>query len=701
MAERTGREFRVALAGNPNSGKTTLFNALTGARQHVGNYPGVTVEIKEGRFTHDGARVLLTDLPGTYSLTAHSDDEKVARDFILDRRPDLIVDVVDASNLERNLYLATQFLELEIPVVLAFNMWDVVESRGHDVDTELLSRMFGVPIARISAHRRTGLDDLKRTIVARLRGETCRVPTVIPYGREVEAAVAPLAALLAARLPPDFVFPPRCAAVKAIEGDEAVLERMAGVDGGGVQAARDEVERARSRLQAVYADDPSVVVADRRYGFISGACREAVRMTIETRRSASDRIDEILTSRVLGVPAFLLLMYLMFRVAFSAGAVPMGWIEAAFAWAGGALEAVWPWPDAPMILSLLRDGVLAGVGGVLVFTPTILILFLAIALLEDTGYMARAAFIMDSLMHRIGLHGKSFIPMLIGFGCTVPALMATRMLSSRRDRLSTMLVLPLFSCGARLPIYTLFIGAFFEPAWQTPMLMTIYMVGVVMAVLLARLLRSTLFSGETEPLVMDLPPYRVPTLQGLFRHTWDRTWLFVRKAGTTVVGISILLWFFASYPKPDAASLEGLDTGERAREALQHSMLGRVGRAIEPVMRPVGFDWQTSTALLGAIAAKEVFVAQLGILHALSAPEGEDAPALSQHLRERYTRLQAFSVMLFCLMSVPCVMTMVAMAKESGSWWWAALQFVGLTLLAYAVTLAVYQGGLWLTRLAG
>lgn len=689
------RRIRVALAGNPNVGKSTLFNLLSGGRQHVANYAGVTVELKEGTFTHDGIEVELVDLPGMYSLTAHRADEQVATDLILDHPPDVVVDVVDASNLERNLFLAVQFLELEIPLVLAFNMWDTVEAGGQSVDTGLLSHMFGCPIVCTAAARNRGIEDLKAAMVHAATSAPHRIPTHIPYGPQLDAEVDAMAGLLRHCTAPLARLPPRWVAVKLLEGDASIRARLPLATPSHAEILQ-AVAAGEQRVQAVCGDPPDMIVADRRYGFISGACREALRMTVEARHDASDRIDEVLTHRALGVPIFLALMYLVFKLSFTLGEYPTAWLESLFGWLGAALTRAWPaaWPA--LLRSALVDGALAGVGGVLVFVPTILLLFLAIAVLEDSGYMARAAFIMDSIMHRFGLHGKSFIPMLIGFGCTVPAIMATRMLESRRDRLSTMLVLPLFSCGARIPIYTLFIGAFFAPRWRTPVMMLLYLIGVVLAVLLARLLRSTLFRGETDALVMDLPPYRVPTLRGLLVHTTDRAWHFVRKAGTTVLAISVILWGLSVFPQaPDEALNAATDEAGRAQIQIQWSAAGRIGRTLEPIMRHAGFDTKASTALIGALAAKEVFVSQLGIVNALG-DQGASSTPLRTALARTYTPLQAFCIMLFCLISMPCAMTLVTTWKESGSWRWAAVQLVGLTALAYTISVGVYQVGGWL-----
>jgi len=689
---RVEKPIVVALAGNPNSGKTTLFNALTGTRQHVGNYPGVTVEKKEGRFRRAGREVQVVDLPGTYSLTAYTLEEVIARNVVIHEKPDLVVDVVDSSNLERNLYLATQFMELGVPLVLAFNMSDLAEARGQAIDTDLLSRLLGVTIVRTVGHKGKGMEALKDAIVEVGAAASPPTPTRVTYGEEIERELVPVADRLAED--PDLArtFDPRWLAVKLLEGDEEI-KRLVSESVGEDTFVLRMVEAARQRLERDFGDASEILLADRRYGFISGACQEAVRTTVESRHSWSDRIDTVLTHRVLGLPIFLGLMYLVFKATFTLGEPPMGWIEAGFGWLGEAVASLWPAGSESTLKSLLVDGVIGGVGGVLVFLPNILLLFLAIAILEDSGYMARAAFIMDRLMHRIGLHGKSFIPMLIGFGCTVPAILATRTLESRRDRLTTMLVLPLMSCGARLPIYMLFIPAFFAPAWRTPVLWGLYLVGIVLAVVLAKVLRSTFFRGEAAPFVMELPPYRMPTVRGTLVHMWERGWMFLRKAGTVIVAISVLLWVLTSYPKPPDERLQGMDPDQQASAALSYSVAGRIGHALEPAMRPVGFDWKTTTALVGAFAAKEVFVAQLGIVHSLGEAD-EESESLRTVLQREYTPLQAFAIMLFCLISVPCMVTVATTWKESGSWKWAALQVVGLTALAWVVTAAVYQVGL-------
>ncbi|MBN2396997.1 MAG: ferrous iron transport protein B, partial [Deltaproteobacteria bacterium] len=483
----------------------------------------------------------------------------------------------------------------------------------------------------------------------------------------------------------------------------------------GSPAVEDQIEKSAQRIEKMLGESPETAIAGARYGFISGACQEAVRSTIEIRHTISDRIDAVVTNRLLGIPLFLGLMYLVFQLTFTLGNPPMGWIEGLFGWLGGVIKGWWPAGSESLLKSLLIDGIIGGVGGVLVFLPNILLLFLAIAVLEDSGYMARAAFIMDRLMHKIGLHGKSFIPMLIGFGCSVPAIMATRMLENRRDRLVTMLVVPLMSCGARLPIYALIIPAFFPQMWHAPMLWIIYLIGILLAVASAKLLRVTILKGESVPFVMELPPYRMPTIKGVLIHMWERGWLYLRKAGTIILGISILLWAMTTFPglsADEAARFEqarqeiravNMTEGERAgalavadneeaEAALRGSIAGRVGRAMEPFLRPMGFDWKIGTALIGAFAAKEVFVAQMGIVYSVGEAD-EESETLRDKLRSTYTPLVGFCIMLFCLISAPCMATIAVTRRESNSWGWALFQLGGLTLLAYVITVLVFQTG--------
>jgi ferrous iron transport protein B len=681
----TSKKLTIALAGNPNSGKTTVFNALVGTRHRVANYPGVTVEKKEGRCRHGDYDLNFVDLPGTYSLTAYSTEELVARHFILDGQADVVVDVLDASNIERNLYLATQLMEMQVPLILAFNMSDVARAKGLEFDLEKLQVLLGVRIVPMVASKGEGIKALLKAITDTV--EQPRPVAALQYGHEVEEELAVVERAIAEH--PEVVgarYPSRWMALKLLEGDKEAL--------GWIQddAIQEGVEKSREHLKDIFGDNADIIIADRRYGFISGACQEAVKDTVQSRHDVSDMIDRVLTNRYLGLPIFGGLMFLVFYLTFTIGGYPMGWLERLFGWLGSGIYTAWPQDSALWLRSLIVDGAIGGVGGVVIFLPNILLLFLGIAILEDTGYMARAAFVMDRIMHKIGLHGKSFIPMLIGFGCSVPAIMATRILENRRNRLATMLVIPLISCGARIPIYTLFVAAFFPDHLQGPMMWLIYMIGILLAIGCIQLLRKTLLKGETIPFVMELPPYRMPTWRGLLIHMWERGWMYLKKAGTVILLISIVLWAAMSYPKPSEERLAGLDEMQQKTVTLQHSVAGHVGRAVEPVLKPLGFDWKIGTALIGASAAKEVFVSQLSIIYSLGDSE-ESVDAMRGHLREDYSPLQGFCVMLFCLITAPCVATVAITRKESGSWKWAAFQYFGLSVLAYIVTLAVYQAG--------
>ena len=679
-------EILVALAGNPNSGKTTIFNALTGARQHVGNYPGVTVEKKLGQRTYNGCEMTFVDLPGTYSLTTYSIEELIARNFIVEEQPDIVVDIIDASNVERNLYLATQLMEMNVPLILAFNMSDIAKRRGLEFDIDKLSELLAAPIVETIGNKATGIDELLDVIAETAKHGAKNVASRLNYGHEIEEELTKLTKQIKRPNKVTTKYPKRWLAIKLLEHDKEIMAKGFGDD------LLEAVDESRRHLAAIFGDQPEMVIAERRYGFISGACQETVKSTTDLRHDMSDTADAVLTHRVLGLPIFIALMYIVFQLTFAIGEYPMGWLESAFAWLARAIGGLWPAGAESALRSLLVDGVIGGVGGVIVFLPNILLLFMAIAFLEDSGYMARAAFIMDRIMHKIGLHGKSFIPMLIGFGCSIPAIMATRILENRRNRLTTMLVTPLMSCGAKFTIYALIIPAFFAQKWRAPVLWLIYLIGIALAIACAKLLRKTLFRGETVPFVMELPPYRMPTGRALLIHTWQRGWMYLKKAGTIILAISIILWAATSYPKPGEDKLAGLTEAQAQKVQLQYSVTGRIGAAMEPAIKPLGFDWQIGTALIGAMAAKEVFVSQLGIVYSLG-ETNEGSDALRAKLQADYTPLQGFCIMLFCLISAPCIATIAITKREANSWGWALFQFAGLTVLAYVVTLLVYQLG--------
>jgi len=706
--------MKIALAGNPNSGKTTIFNNITGARQRVGNYPGVTVEKKEGSATHEGHQLSVVDLPGTYSLTAYSIEELVARDFIINEKPDVVVDVIDASNLERNLYLAVQLIELGVPLVLAFNMSDVAAQRGMKFDLELLSKLLGTPIILTVGHKRKGHEELLETAMKVAHGELRYPPVRVSYGKRINRLLDSIEALVEAD--PGFTGrrPARWVALKLLENDSRAFADVKST------ALAEAVQQGMEYIHKLAGDSPETVIAERRYGFISGACQEAVRTSVELRHDWSDRIDAVMTNKVLGLPIFLGLMWLMFKFTFVASEPFMGWIEAAFAFLGESLGQLLPQEGA--LHSLVVDGIIGGVGGVLVFVPIIGLLFLFMAVLEATGYMARAAFIMDKYMHKVGLHGQSFIPMILGFGCTVPGIMACRVIPDRRDRLVTVLVLPFMSCGARLPIYSLFIGALFVEHGGT-VLFSLYALGILVALLSAKLLRKFVLRGAASPLVMELPPYRVPTVRGVLLQTWEQVRMYLKKAGTIILLGSVLIWFLSSFPwEPDYSTDYGAEIAGAQRahqgdsenleaavkdievrmhaEKLHKSYAGAVGRAFEPLIRPLGFDWKIGVALVGGLVAKEVVVSTLGTLYSVSEADEE-----SQSLRDRlqnarwpdgrrvYTPLAAFTLMVFSLLYLPCFAALAVVKKETGTWRWPLFVLAYTTSVAWVISFLVYQVG--------
>lgn len=688
------RSWTILLAGNPNSGKSSVFNWMAGAHQHVGNYPGVTVEKKSAHFVHHGDRIELVDLPGVYSLLASSPEEVIARDEILSGSADVVIQIVDATNLERNLHLTAQLTEMGVPVVYALNMSDEAAAKGLQFDVELLASLLGGPVVPTNGSTGGGVAAL---LVAALQvadaGEACTGR--VNYGLELESALMVIGG--------------------QFEGDDAVSARrrsIALLDGlddphapaGAVEAARQEAERLEKRG----GRPVDVQLAEARYGFALGVAREANQgKAHHVRRDRTMRIDSLLLHRIWGLPIFVVLMWALFNLVFALGEPPMQWIEHGLGWLAGHVVDLWPAGAAPLLQSLVVDGIIGGVGGVISFLPNILLLFLGIAFLEDTGYMARVAFLMDRVMHKMGLHGKSFIPMLIGLGCTVPAILATRMLESRRDRFTTIMVAPFVPCGARLTIYALLIPAFFAPVWRGWVLWGLYMSGILAAIGVARMLRQTVLRGDSAPFVMELPPYRIPTGRSVVIHMWDRAWMYLQKAGTVILALSILLWALGTFPRrvdfsrDYAAALEQAATPDETAtlkaswqaERLEYTIIGRMGRAMEPVLSPLGFDWRVSTALVGAFAAKEVFVAQMGIVLSLGSVDDEP-DSLRRSLREQYSPLQGIAMMLFCLLSAPCIATIAVTQRETHSWGWALGMLVGMTAIAWLVTFVVYQVGM-------
>ncbi len=668
----------IALAGHPNSGKTTIFNALTGSRQKVGNWPGVTVEKKEGFMEIGGEKVMVVDLPGTYSLSATSIDERIARDFLIKERPDVVVVIVDASNLERNLYLPVQLMELGVSrMILVFNMMDRARSTGVEIDSEGLSKVLGVPIVETVASKGRGVDELKRTIEGVLEGKIRGRPSKEPslrYKGKVEEGIEKLSSLLSED--PTFKdMPKRWFSIRLLEGDAEYLSMMER------SHIKDrilrEMDRIRNEVEGEIGYDIASAIIEWRYAFIEGLTREFMDRKIDVLEAItiSDRIDRVVTNRFLGLPIFLFILWLMFKFTFGAGGFFADKIGVLFGILGDRVSHLIVSLHGPkLIASFISDGVIGGVGAVLTFLPNIFFLFLSIAIIEETGYMARGAFVMDRIMHALGLHGKSFIPMVLGFGCNVPAIMATRTLENEKDRIVTILVNPLMSCSARLPIYVLFAGALFT-RHQGTVVFSLYMIGVLLAIIMARLFKSLFFRGEPAPLIMELPPYHLPTWKGVFMSAWTRSSMFVKKAGTVIFFAVVVIWFLASFPK-------GVPYGS------PESYIGRIGSVISPLFKPAGFGfWQAAVALLFGILAKEVVVGTLGTLYSAG---GEN---LMHTIKGVFTPLSGYAFMIMSLVYIPCVATIAAIKKETGSWKWTLFAILYSLILGWGLAVIVYQVG--------
>ncbi|MGX9727672.1 MAG: ferrous iron transport protein B [Candidatus Electronema sp. VV] len=705
--------LHIALAGNPNAGKTTLFNHLTGSRQHVGNYPGVTVEKKEGSLLHAGQDIRVVDLPGTYSLTAYSVEELVARDYLVNERPDVVVNIVDAVNLERNLYLTCQFLELGVPLVIALNMVDAAEKRGISIDTAELSRLLGAPVLPIVARSGQGVQELLDAVVA-VSQQQEHPPTLLRYGSDIDQALRDLVPLIEENSLLADLYPPRWTALKVIENDEQIISRVLRADAalGGQLVSHSESlsKHLRNTLDAY----PEAVIADHRYGFIKSIIRQGVvtRAFDEDRLYASDKIDKIVTHRLLGPLLMAAILFGLYSFTFGWSGFFVELLEGVFEALGGLADAFLP--DGPL-KSMLIAGVIDGVGGVLGFVPIIMFMFFGIAILEDSGYLARVAFMMDRIFHFFGLHGSSVMPFIISGGiaggCAVPGVFAARTLRSPKERMATLLTVPFMNCGAKLPVLTLVIGAFFADH-QALYMFAATVASWTMALLAAKFLRLTVLRGESTPFVMELPPYRFPTLRGLLTHTCERTWQYMKKAGTVILGISILLWAMMTYPGLPAAEAEKF--ADRARQAasdsaeltqqiereqaeagLRHSVAGRIGLTLEPLSQWAGFDWRANIALVGGFAAKEVILSTLGTAYSLGETSPEDAAPLKERLKTdpRWTPASALAFLAFIMFYAPCFVTVVAIAKESGSWKWAAFSIGFNTLIAYSLAMLIFQAG--------
>ncbi len=716
------KKIKVALAGNPNSGKTTIFNKITSANGKVANYPGVTVEKKEGSLVYQNYDIVFVDLPGIYDLSGLSEDEIVSRKFILEEKPDLIVNIIDSSSIERSLYLTTQLLELERPLLLVCNKTDLAKGFGVDTDYQKLSSFLEVDVVESIGIKGEGILEILKAIVSidkyKPKG------ALVKFSEETEKSIDMVKAFLENDLAQ------RWKAIKLLEKDPSICK---------------EADKKTLAFIESINNKRTFEISSERQQFIKKLTREVVKRSFDDKETMSDKIDRIVTNKYLGLPIFLLLMFLMFQTTFALGSLPTKFLQIALQKLSFFLSSFWD--KDSLLSSLLVDGILSGVGSVISFFPNIFFLFIALSFLEESGYMARAAYVTDRLMHKIGLHGKSFIPMLIGFGCTVPAIMASRILENKRDRLIIILVLPLFACSAKLAVFSLLIPAFFTPFWGAVVLFSLYVIGLGLAIVFIKLLRKTLFKGESIPFIMEMPPFQVPSFKNIFFSAWEKAAHFIKKAGTFIFGVCVLLWFLSKFPidqkakdsyeeKFSLAQTEmlsqlnpeyvssfkeqserqkysknfHLDLGQKAAQVkdlenkfnneieklklkkskreLSHSYLGRVGRALEPVFKPLGFDSKIDLALLSSLPAKEIFISQLGILFAIN----DNSASLHESLKNNYSPLVGFCVLLFLLISAPCIATFSAAQKETNLLF-AILQFFTLTLLAYLVTFIFFQLG--------
>lgn len=706
--------IKVALVGNPNAGKTTLFNYVSGAHEHVGNYGGVTVDSKEGTYKYGGYTFNIVDLPGTYSISSYTPEELFVRKHLIEDDPDVVINIVAASNLERNLYLTTELIELSKPTVIALNMYDELLASGSKLDYKKLSLLMGIPMVPTVSKTGEGVAKLFDAVIEVYKGEnTASRPVKVPYNNLVENAISKLNIKLS-KNKQNYIFPTRYISTKLLEKDTDIETYIKSFpETGSILALRDhEVATIEER----YKEDIESLLTNARYGFIAGGLKE----TLEEKNFESDFtrvVDHIVTHKIWGYPIFLLFMLLMFGCTFILGEYPMGWIEAGVEALGGLVREHMP---EGMLKDLIADGIIGGVGEVIVFLPSIVILYAFISFMEDSGYMARAAFIMDKVMHKMGLHGKSFIPLIMGFGCNVPAILASRTIESKNSRMITILVNPFMSCTARLPVYLLFAGIFFGK-YATFALFGLYLIGILLAVLSARIFRRFMFKGEDTPFVMELPPYRMPTIKAVIIHMWDKAKLYLKKMGGIILVASIIIWFLGYFPQNEImtkkyeyqiSQVEGSamlqeEEKEGSISVLKHewntehqeqSYIGKIGKAIEPVVAPLGFDWKIGVSLVSGLAAKEIVVSTLGVLYT---GDGDDDESLRQRLPEEvkadgtpvFSPLTVISLLLFVLIYFPCVATIAAIKGETGSWKWGIFSMLYTTGLAWIVSFTVYQVG--------
>lgn len=723
IASGKRRTINVALVGNPNCGKTSLFNVASGSHEHVGNYSGVTVDAKEGHFDFQGYHFRLVDLPGTYSLSAYSPEELYVRKHIIDETPDVIINVVDAGNLERNLYLTAQLIDMNVRMVVALNMYDALLHSGNTLDHKKLGQLFGVPIVPTVSRTGKGIDNLFHVIIGLYEGadfigqkeeiqdEAVReyrewhdkyVPDHkygshdeethdfdgksyirhihINHGPELERSIDAVKEVICKNENIRYKYSTRFLAIKLLENDKDIEQRVISTLPNGEEVIRVRDKEAE-RIRLSMNEDSEQAITDAKYGFITGALKETYTEKNQNTEMFTRIVDSIVTHKIWGFPIFFVFLYLMFECTFVFGEYPKGWIEWLVEQIASLAETFMP---AGPLKDLIVDGIIGGVGGVIVFLPNILLLYIFISFMEDSGYMARAAFIMDKIMHKMGLHGKSFIPLIMGFGCNVPAIMASRIIESRKSRLVTILINPLISCSARLPIYLVMIGAFF-PSKASLVLLSIYVTGILLAVLMARIFSRFIVRGDDAPFVMELPPYRMPTAKSVLRHTWEKGAQYLKKMGGIIMIASVIIWFLGYYPNHDAYSTTA--------EQQENSYIGQIGKAIEPVIEPLGFDWKMGIGILSGIGAKELVVSTLGVLYT----NDDDIESVDLADRIPITPLVAYGYMLFVLIYFPCIATVAAIKNESGSWKWAAFTICYTTLLAWIVAFLVHQvGGIFL-----
>lgn len=715
LAIHKGKTINVALVGNPNCGKTSLFNFASGAHEHVGNYSGVTVDAKEGIFQQDGYTFRIVDLPGTYSLSAYTPEELYVRRHLSEEQPDVVINVLDASNLERNLYLTCQLIDMDVRSVIALNMYDELERSGNKFDYESLSRMIGTPIVPTISRTGFGIEDLFKRVIKVYEEEDPVIRHIhINYGEVLEKGITNVRHAIKQNGNVAKSLSKRYLSIKLLEGDPEIERFIQTLPGS--ETIIEERDRNVIQIEELLLEDSETAFTNARYGFISGALRETYEQNKIKEATSTQIIDLFVTHKVLGFPIFILFMWIMFEATFRLGAYPMEWIENLVGWIGNFVRG--NMSEGPL-KDLLVDGIIGGVGGVIVFLPNILILYLFISFMEDSGYMARAAFIMDKIMHKMGLHGKSFIPLVMGFGCNVPAIMASRTIESRNSRMITMLVNPLMSCSARLPVYVLLAGAFF-PNNASFILLSLYVCGILLAVVMARLFKRFLFKEEDVPFVMELPPYRMPTAKSIMIHMWEKAKQYLHKMGGVILVASIIIWFLGYFPRhsemgdafdKQIAEVENaeLDSKEKTEtiaelerlknmEHQKNSYIGTIGQTIQPVLHPLGFDWKMSVSLLTGMAAKEVVVSTLSVLYT---GDEEDSQVLSERIKQDldeegnpvFTPLIALSLMLFVLIYFPCIATISAIVNESGSWKWGIFVIVYTCVLAWIVSFVVYQTG--------